>query len=223
MAKEVVLDAERRDGTGRAALRTIRAKGRLPGVIYGTGIEAMPLSVDRHELIRTLHSHGAHALVVLKMAGEEHLALVKEIQIDAVKQLALHVDFLAVRADTAVHTEVALHPVGEPRGVKLGGGVLEVQLRVLAIAALPRSIPEFIEYDVSAMDVGDVVRVSDLTTPEGVTILADPEETLATVSAPRVEIPPTPAEEAAAAEAAAEAEAAAAGGEAGEGEGGDKE
>lgn len=206
MAQDVVLDAEVRAGEGRSEARRLRRAGRLPGVIYGVGIEPQALDVDHHDLIRAIAAHGAHPLVTVKVGGDEHLALVKEVQIDAVRHEALHVDFLRVEANKPVHTEVILHLVGEPRGVKLGGGVLESQLRSIAIETLPRNIPEFLEYDVSHMDIADVARVSDLVAPPGITILADPEETIATVSAPRVEVEAAPTEEEAAAAAAAEAE-----------------
>lgn len=211
MARDVVLHAEPRAGAGRAELRRLRESGRLPAVIYGTGIEPRSLAVDRHDFIRTLTAHGAHALVTLKVGDEEYLALVKDVQVDAVRQLALHVDFHRVEANTPVHTEVELHLVGEPVGAKVGGGVLEPLLRMVAIEALPRNIPELLEFDVSQLGVGAVARVADIVVPAGVTILTDPDETVATVSAPRVEVAAAPtaeaaAEAAAAPEAAAEAE-----------------
>jgi large subunit ribosomal protein L25 len=216
MAKEVVLSAQMRTDTGKESVRKLRAMGMLPGVIYGRGIEAMTLAVPRGELIRALHAHGAHPLVTLKLDGTDYLALVKDVQVDPVHQDALHVDFHRVEADRPVHTEVAVHFVGEAAGVKLGG-IFEVQAQFLSIEALPRSIPEAIEFDVSGMNVGDVARVGDITVPAGVTILTDPDVTLATVAAPRVEEVAAAAPEAeevtegevaeAAAEAAAEEEA----------------
>ena len=201
MADGITLTVQERDGRGRSEVRKLRAKGLLPGVIYGTGIEPVALSVPRSDLLKVLHAHGAHPLVTIKVegagpqAGTEYLALVKDLQVDAVRQVALHVDFHRVQADKPVQTEVEVHLVGEPAGVKTGG-ILDVVTRMVAIEALPRDLPESIEFDVSAMDLGDVVRISDLRAPAGVTILTDPEETLASVVAPKVEEPTLSPEEA---------------------------
>jgi len=189
MARDIVLSAKPREGRGRQVVRKLRSEGLLPGVIYGPGIEPVALSVPRSELLKVLHAHGAHPLVTVKVdGGEEFMALVKDLQIDPVKQVALHVDFHRVQADKPVQTEVEIHLLGDPAGVKVGG-ILEVVTRLVAIEALPRDLPESIELDVSSMEMGDVKRVSDLTPPAGVTILTDAEETLASVVAPKVEEP----------------------------------
>ena len=196
MAEDIVLSVQPREGRGRSVVRKLRSKGLLPGVIYGTGIDPVVLSVPRSELLRVLHAHGAHPLVTVKVdGGQEYLALVKDLQVDPVKQVALHVDFHRVQADKPVQTEVEVRLEGTPAGVKLGG-ILEVVTRMVAIEALPRSLPESIELDVSELEVGSVARVSDLKAPPGVTILTDPDETLASVVAPRVEVPELTPEEA---------------------------
>lgn len=187
MAQDIVLTAQAREGRGRSEVRKLRADGLLPGVIYGPGIEPVALSVPRSELLRVLHAHGAHPLVTVKVEGDrDYLALVKELQIDAVRQLALHVDFHRVQEDKPVQTEVAVTIVGTAAGVKTGG-ILEVQLRNVSIEALPRDLPEELEFDVSKMEVGTTARVSELVAPPGVTILTDAEQTLCSVVAPRVE------------------------------------
>lgn len=196
MADGITLNVQARTERGRSDVKKLRAKGLLPGVIYGTGIEPQALSVPRSDLLKVLHAHGAHPLVTISVAGgEEYLALVKDLQIDHVKQLALHVDFHRVQADRPVQTEVEIHLTGEPAGVKLGG-ILDVPTRMVAIEALPRDLPESIELDVSDMELGDVKRVSDLVAPAGVTILTDPDESLASVVAPKVEVPELTPEEA---------------------------
>jgi large subunit ribosomal protein L25 len=205
MAQDIVLTVQAREGRGRSDVRKLRAEGLLPGVIYGAGIEPVALSVPRSELLRVLHAHGAHPLVTVKVDGGpdapsgarpiEYLALIKDLQIDHVKQTALHVDFHRVQEDKPVQTEVEVHLEGTPEGVKTGG-ILDVTTRLVAIEALPRELPEAIYLDVSAMQLGDVRRVSDLTPPPGVTILTDPDETLASVVAPRVEVPELTPEEA---------------------------
>lgn len=211
MPDEIVLDARVRDARGRRAVRKLRTHGLLPGVVYGTGIEPRTLTVLKLDLVRALHQAGAHPLVTLRLGSDEYLAIVKEVQVDAVRNSAIHVDFLRVQENVTVATEVEVLLVGEPLGVKIGGGILESHMRSVQIEALPRTIPEHLSYDVSSMEIGDVARVGDIAAPEGVTILTDPEETLATVAAPRLEVEarPTEAEAAEAGEAAAEGEAAA--------------
>jgi large subunit ribosomal protein L25 len=196
MADNIVLTVQSRSVRGRSDARKLRAGGLLPGVIYGPGIEPVALSVPRQELLRVLHAHGAHPLVTVKVEGgpgggeagtaKEYLALVKDLQIDAVRQLALHVDFHRVQEDKPVQTEVEIVLEGLPEGVKLGG-ILEQMSRMVEIEALPRDLPESISYDVSAMVVGDTIRYGDLSPPTGVTILSDQEQAVASVVAPRVE------------------------------------
>ncbi len=187
MAQDIVLTVEPRDARGRSEARKLRADGMLPGVIYGAGIEPVALAVPRSELLRVLHAHGAHPLVTVKVnGGREYLALVKDLQVDHVRQVALHVDFHRVQEDKPVQTEVAVTIVGTAAGVKLGG-ILDVPLTTVAVEALPRDLPEFIEFDVSNMELGSTARVGELRAPSGVTILTDPEQTLCSVVAPRVE------------------------------------
>src|SRR5919109_3804174 len=141
MAEEIVLTVQPRDARGRSEVRKLRADGLLPGVIYGPGIDPVALSVPRSELLRVLHAHGAHPLVTIKVnGGRDYLALVKDLQIDAVKQVALHVDFHRVQEDKPVQTEVEVTLEGTPAGVKLGG-ILGGELRVVAVEALPRGLP----------------------------------------------------------------------------------
>jgi large subunit ribosomal protein L25 len=188
MAEEIVLTVEPRAARGRSDVRKLRADGLLPGIIYGAGIEPAALSVPRSELLRVLHQHGAHPLVTVKVnGGREYLALIKDLQVDPVRQEALHVDFHRVQEDKPVQTEVEVNIVGTPEGVKVGG-ILDVIVRTVAIEALPRDLPEHIEFDASAMEVGSTARVGELTAPRGVTILTDPEQTLCTVVAPAAEV-----------------------------------
>src|ERR671929_247254 len=162
MAEEITLTVEPRAERGRSDVRKLRANGLLPGVIYGAGIEPAALSVPRSELLRVLHQHGAHPLVTVKVnGGREYLALIKDLTVDAVKQQALHVDFHRVQEDKPVQTEVEVTITGTPAGVKVGG-ILEVIVRTVAIEALPRDLPEHIEFDASDMELGSTARVGEL-------------------------------------------------------------
>ena len=178
------LKAEPREGAGKGVARKLRAAGRVPAVLYGHGKQARSLSVDSKELFHLLHTAGANALVDLVIDGKKTMAIPREIQRDHVRGRYLHVDFLEVRRDEKITVDVPVHLVGEAAGVK-AGGVLEHHLWDLKIEALPQDLPEAIEADISALNVNDALRVSDLTIPEAFTVLTPVEETIAAVVPPQ--------------------------------------
>jgi len=202
MANKLV--AQKRGGVGKGVARKLRATGRVPAVLYGGGMDPLPLSVDSRELYHLMHTGaGTNVLVDLVVDGKKHLALPREIQRDHIKGTYVHVDFLAVRADEQITVSVPVRVVGESPGVK-AGGVIEHHLWELQVECLPTDVPEAIEADVSALEIGMSLRVGDLTPPPGARILTSPEESVLAVLQPqaRVELE----EEAAAAEAEAAAE-----------------
>jgi large subunit ribosomal protein L25 len=213
---EANLVADPRRETGKGPAGRFRREGKVPATVYGLGADAQSVTVTARELQHIL-AGGANTLITLKVDGSDQLALAREIQRDPVKGTLLHVDFVRVRADQAVTADVPLHLVGEAEGVGMGG-VLEQALFTLTIEALPRDIPTAIEADISALNIGDQLRVSELPLPSGVTTGVDPEELVVQVVAPRV----AEEEEAVAAEgeegAEGEAPAAEAEGAGGEGE-----
>jgi large subunit ribosomal protein L25 len=215
---ETKLKAERREATGKGAGRKLRAAGRVPGVLYGQGIEPTPISVASLDLLHLFHaSHGATVLVDLQVDGESHLAIPREVQRDHIRSRFVHVDFLQVSRTETVKLTVEVHEVGEAPGVK-AGGVIEHHLREVEIECLPTDVPEGLTADISALEIGDMLRVRDVVAPEGVTILTDgdaPVISIVTPAALRTEVDLTvPGEEGAEAVAPVEAEAEAA--EAGE-------
>ncbi len=210
---EQKLTAEKRDASGKGVARKLRAAGRVPAVLYGHGMEAVPLSVDAKDLFHIMHTGaGANVLIDLLVDGKNHLALPREVQQDHVRGRLLHVDFLAVRRDVKVAVDVRVEVVGESPGVK-SGGVLEHHLWDLHVECFPQDVPDSIPADVSELQVGDSLRVADLRIPAGVTVLTPGEETVLAVVIPQVRVVE---EEVAAEEALAEAEGATAE-EAGEG------
>lgn len=210
--KEQKLQAEVREGTGKGVARKLRQSGRVPAVLYGHGSDAVSLSVDSKELYRLLHTGaGSNVLVDVVVDGTDHLAMPREIQRDAIRGSFWHVDFLEVSRDQTIAVDVPIHVVGESVGVKQGG-VLEHHLWDLHVECLPGDVPEGIEVDISALEVGDSLKVSDLAVPSGVTVLTGPDESVLAVVVPQ-------AREVEEAEAAAAAEAEAA--EGAEGEGGE--
>jgi large subunit ribosomal protein L25 len=176
-----------RDPEGSRATRRLRRTGRVPGILYGGDSEPLTFSVDARELRHALAATGAVLEVVDE--GNATPAILKSAQYHPVRGETIHVDLLRVNLDVAIHAVVALELIGadDSPGVK-EGGVLEQITRELNIEALPTSIPESITHDVSALEINDTVTLSQITVPDGITLLDDLEETVvATLSPPRVE------------------------------------
>jgi large subunit ribosomal protein L25 len=176
-----------REASNSRATRRLRRAGRVPGVLYGGGDDALAFAVDERELRHALAAQGA--VVELELDGKAQPAVLKDSQRHPVRGETLHVDFLRVRLDVAIHAVVALELVGgdDAPGVR-EGGVLEHVTREVNIEALPNDIPERLELDVSEMQVNDTVHLAAVTAPQGVTILDDVEETVvATLSPPRLQ------------------------------------
>jgi large subunit ribosomal protein L25 len=200
MAKQVKLTAERRTATGRSAVRKLKAQGVVPAVIYGAKDKAEPLQVSRRDINAMLsHAAGENILVELEIGGKSRLALVQEVQHAPLGNAILHVDFHAVSKDEVIQADVPLEPSGVANGVKNMGGLLEQNLRSLAIECLPRDLPDLISVDVSALNIGDAIHVREIPLPAGVTTRVQPDLTAFSVLAPTVEEEPV----AAAAEASA--------------------
>ncbi|MDQ1519682.1 MAG: large subunit ribosomal protein [Actinomycetota bacterium] len=203
---EANLTAEIRRETGKRPAGRFRREGRVPAVVYGLGTDTQSVTVPARELQHILTGGaGSNTLITLRVEGSDQLALAREIQRDPLKGSVLHVDFIRVRADQTVTADVPLHLTGEAEGVSLGG-ILEQALFTLTIEALPGDIPNAIEADISALNMGDQLRVSELTMPSGVVTSLDGEELVAQVVAPRVAEEPVtgvPAEEGAEGEAPA--------------------
>jgi large subunit ribosomal protein L25 len=183
---EYQLAAESRTDTGKGAARRVRAAGRVPAVLYGHGIKPEHLSIDAREFGQAIRSGGANALLELQLGRTRHLALAREVQRHPVRGTYTHVDFLVVRRGEQVTVSVPVHLVGEAPGV-VQGGILDQDLHQLSVEAEVTAVPEAIEGDVSGLQIGDVLRVSDLKAPAGATILDDPEASVVSVVAPTVE------------------------------------
>ena len=218
---EITLAAETGRAPGSRSSGRLRAAGKIPGVVYGHGMEPMSVAVDGRSLRSALTTEaGLNALLSLEVAGSSHLAMAREIQRHPVRGTVIHVDFQIVRRDEVLSADVPVVLVGTAEEVSRNDGVVEHQLFSLTINATPDRIPNQIEVDVSGMTIGDAIRVGDLRLPDGVTTDVDPEEAVvvAQASALAAEAEALEAEAAEAAEAeAAEGEGAA---EGGEGEGG---
>jgi large subunit ribosomal protein L25 len=180
MPSEVRLTASPRTASGSRAAGRLRREGLIPAVVYGHGADPKSVSVVHRELRAALSTEaGSNALLDLEVDGEAVLALVKEMQRDAVRNVVTHVDFIRVSRDEAVTVEVPIHFEGEASEVTSGGGTLDQQLFNLTVTAKPGDIPSAITVDVSGMTIGDSVRVGDLSLPAGVTTDVDAEEAVA--------------------------------------------
>lgn len=187
-----------REKLGSAESRRLRKEGLVPGVLYGNG-EPISISIAERELRRALTgASGLHSILDVEIdgKGETHASILKEYQVDPVRGGVTHVDLQEVRLDRAITASVTVLLLGgeDAPGVR-EGGVLSQPLREVNVEALPLEVPEHLDIDVSGMDLGDTLRISDLTTPEGVTLLDDPELVIATVTAPTKVVEPEPTEE----------------------------
>ena len=181
---EVTLQAVKRERTGKGAARQARARNKVPGVVYGQGMEPIPVEVDRRELVTAFHTDaGMNVLLTIQVDGQSTTTLARDLQRDPLRGTLLHADFVKVDLKQEVEVEVPLHLVGESAGVK-EGGVLEQPLFELHVRCLPTEVPEGIDADVSGLNIGDSLKVADLATAAKFEILNDPEQPVALVVAP---------------------------------------
>ena len=181
---------------GSAESRRLRRQGLIPGVLYGREQAPVAISIPERALRSALTTSGGlnAVLDVVVDEGKVHSSVLKEYQQHPVKGLIVHVDLQEVRLDQPIHATVPLHIHGEPVGVKEGGVLSQVTTEI-NVEALPMEVPEHLEADVSEMNIGDTLRLSAVTPPEGVTLLDDLEETvIATVTQPMREEEPEPVE-----------------------------
>jgi large subunit ribosomal protein L25 len=213
---ETTLTADVRQETGKGAGRRLRASGRVPGILYGHGMEPVKLSISGQDLLHLFHTAGGGStLVDLKVDGKTHLAIPREIQRDHIHGRFIHIDFLAVRRDEKITLSVEVHEVGEAPGIR-AGGVIEHHLREIEIECLPNDVPEVIPADISTMEIGDLLRVRDVPPPPGVVFLTAADTPVISVITPAAlrveadlllpgeEAPEAPVEEEEGAEAPAE-------------------
>ena len=203
------LKVELRTRTGKSAARKLRRSGKIPAILYGPGMETVYLALDPRELFHRLDPERKRNTVFeLEIAGSDLngpvYAMVKEFHQDTLKDELVHLDFYRVEEGRPVEITVPIVFTGKSKGEQLGGRPHAV-LREVPIRCVPEKVPARIEYDVTEVNIGEIVHVKDVDPGEGIEILLPPEQTLYTISAGRGET--------------AEAQEAAEGGEAAEGEG----
>lgn len=192
MASNVTLTATPRDTRGKGDARKLRATGRVPAVIYGHGEETRLLSVDAHELdLLFSRIRVENTIIEVTIEGEKKpvKALVREVQKNIVRENVLHVDFYQIRAGERITVEVPVRLVGAAPGVK-AGGILQQALNEIEVRCLPDQIPSTIEFDISALDIGDSIHLRDMAPPPGVEFLTDADRAVCSVVPPVVEVVP---------------------------------
>ena len=193
--RQIELVAQKRNAFGKGATRNLRRSGVVPGVLYGRNQDTISVQINEHTFRRFLRTNGENMLIDLNI--DEHgteTVLIKELQRHPVKRNPIHADFIRISLDEPVTTQVPIRLVGSAIGVQ-EGGVLTFLLRQLSVSCLPLLIPEEIQVDISEMDIGDAIRIEDLTLDEGVENLEDPQAQIVSVVPPIVEVEPVEEDE----------------------------
>ncbi len=185
---ELVLSAKPRTITGKQ-VKALRRQGWIPAVLYGRHIQPTPIQVEGKELQRILaQARGGARLITLRVDGETHLALIREVQREPIHREILHVDFQAVEMTEKIRVEVPVVFVGASPAVERGEGILVHGLTHVEIECLPKDLIEAITVDLSRLDrVDAAIYVRDLQVPPGITVVSDPDELIALVTAPAAE------------------------------------
>jgi large subunit ribosomal protein L25 len=188
--QQVRLEAQKREASGKGAARGIRRAGHLPGVLYGRKNEAISIQIEERGFRNFLQNYGENAFINLEIAdhGTENV-MVKDIQRDPVSNQLLHTDLLRIAMDEPITSAVTLTLVGSAPGIQ-EGGIIEFPHRQLAVYCLPTLLPEELEVDISELEIDDRLSVEDLSLPEGVEILDDPNTRIVAVVPPRIEEEP---------------------------------
>ncbi|HEY5545510.1 MAG TPA: 50S ribosomal protein L25 [Gemmatimonadaceae bacterium] len=178
-----------RSGTGKGAARSLRRDGRVPAVIYGHAREPLSLSVPARDFDRLLEKVAAENTVIeLHIDGTMARTLIREIQRHPVRRNVLHVDFQELVAGERVIVRIPITLQGTPEGVRTSGGILSQIMQELECRVDPLNMPSHIDVDVTNVTIGHSVHVNEMTIPEGVEVLDDPEAAVAIVAAPKAEV-----------------------------------
>lgn len=183
---DVTLTAETGRPLGSRPAGRLRREGKIPGVVYGLGGDAVPVAIEWAELRRALTTDaGVNALIDLQVDGQSNLTLIKDLQRDALKRTVTHVDFLRVDPDASIEVEVAVVLTGEAEVLLREGGLVEQHMNHMLVYAKPRGIPREIEVDITDLFFDNPIKASSIVLPEGVTSDIDPDELIAAAYLPR--------------------------------------
>jgi large subunit ribosomal protein L25 len=194
--ERIQIEVKDREHRGSRDARRLRRGGLIPGVLYGRGKKPHAICVEERELRRALTGgHGLHAILDVVLEGQKttHPSVLKDYEQDPLRGMITHFDLQEVRLDEPIHAQVVVELVGESPGAKQGG-VLSQVTREVTVEALPLEVPDRLELDVSAAEIGATLRVAELPALEGVRILSDPDTVIATVTQPTRVVEPEPEE-----------------------------
>jgi len=197
MRKDITVTAEPRTLRGKNEARRLRVTGSTPAVLYGSGGEAVPVAVSPKELIKILQSKSGHNTIfnLAVTGGENTPVMIVDWQKDPIKSNLLHADLLRIDLTKRLRVMVPVHPAGEPKGVKLQGGLHEVITREIEIECLPDDIPESFTVDATELMMGQSIRASDVALKASMVLLSNPEAVISHVVAMKAEeVAATPAE-----------------------------
>ena len=188
MAQKVQLKVKARAEVGKGAVKRLRAQGAVPAVIYGAHAKAINVVVVLKDLEKALHHATSENVLVDLQVDEDgktknRLALIQEVQHHPHEDTILHIDFHEVKATEKLRASVPVRPVGEPAGVKTGGGILEYVMRELRVECLPQDLPDVLEVNVEKLEISQSIHVGDITPPSGVAFLDDKGQTVFLVAA----------------------------------------
>jgi large subunit ribosomal protein L25 len=222
--EEKNIQAEPRKGGNKNDARRLRKDGLIPAVLYGAGMESLTISVDPKQMKRILGSEAGHNTIFdLSAGGDSGKAMIVDWQADPIKGALLHVDLKRIAMNVKLVVSVPVHLKGEAPGVKVQGGILEQMMREVEIECLPADIPSHIDGDVSQLNFGQTIRVSDLPHSDKIRFITDENQAIAHVTAVKEVVEAAPAEGAEAEAAAAEPEVIKKGKQEAEGEGAEAE
>ena len=207
MSKEITINAEPRETRGKNEARRLRVKGMAPGILYGASGLSVALAVNPKEVSKILRSSTGHNTIftLSLQGGEATPAMIVDWQSDPVKDVLLHVDLKRIDLSKRIIVKVRVQTTGEPQGVKIQGGLLEVITREVEIECLPNEIPDSFTVDVSQLMIGQNLRASDIPLTGSMKLISSPDQVIAHVVTMKAEEEPAAAAEGAV-EAAAPAE-----------------
>ena len=185
---DITIEVHRREDLGKNANRRLRAAGQVPAVVYGDGKDSMAIQVGRRTLEDLLRKSSAGTpIFLLKLAGTDQTrhAMIRDMQLDAMTDEMVHIDFQRIRMDQKVHLTVPIEVHGVAIGVKTDGGLLDFITRELEIECLPSAIPNHLEVDVTALHIGQHIEAGQVELPEGVTLLDDEDKVIVSIAQPR--------------------------------------
>ncbi len=181
---EQLLHVELREGTGKEYAKKIRREGKVPGIFYAHNEKSVPILFDEREIMKTLTSSEVGLIDIKIGKKQKREALIKEIQTDPIKQNLVHLDVMGVKLENKVNISVPIHIIGEAVGVKEQGGILHNYMREIEVSCLPLDIPEYIDIDVSKLNIGDSITISELAI-EKATFVDDLEQPIVSVLIPK--------------------------------------